>query len=80
MKKRILIVLCGLYVISTNLTACSKKTMPSPPVVVVADTGLVNTAHLDKLYIPVTFPGNVKAAGVFIYSQYPDYHPVDAGR
>jgi hypothetical protein len=79
MKKRILIVLCGLYVISLNLVACSKKTMASPPpVVVVADTGLVNTAHLDKLYIPVLFPGNVNAAGVFIYSQYPDYHPVDA--
>jgi hypothetical protein len=38
----------------------------------------VNTAHLDKLYIPVLFPGNVNAAGVYIYSQYPDYHPVDA--
>ena len=80
MKKKILFVLCGLYVMSTNLTACSKKTMASPPpVVVIVDTGLVNTAHLDKLYIPVTFPGNVNAAGVFIYSQYPDYHPVDAG-
>ncbi len=79
MKKRILIVLCGLYVISLNLVACSKKTMASPPpVVVVVDTGLVNTAHLDKLYIPVLFPGNVNAAGIFIYSQYPDYHPVDA--
>jgi hypothetical protein len=78
MKKRILIVLCGLYVISMNLVACSKKTMVSPPVVVFVDTGLVNTSHLDKLYIPVMFPGDVNAAGVFIYSQYPDYHPVDA--
>lgn len=79
MKKRILIILCGLYVMSMNLVACSKKTMASPPpVVVVVDTSLVNTAHLDKLYIPVVFPGNINAAGVFIYSQYPDYHPVDA--
>lgn len=76
--KRIFVVLCGLYVISSNITACSKKTMVSPPVVVVKDSSLVNTAHLDKLYIPVVFPGNVNAAGVFIYSQYPDYHPVDA--
>ena len=52
--------------------------MASPPVPVVKDSSLVNTAHLDKLYIPVVFSGNVNAAGVFIYSQYPDYHPVDA--
>ena len=49
--------------------------MPPPPVV---DTGLVNTGHLDKLYTPVTFPDNVKAAGVYIYSEYPDYHLVEA--
>jgi len=49
-----------------------------PPVIVVKDTSLANTAHLDNLYVPVLFLGNVNAAGVFIYSQYPDYHPVDA--
>jgi len=79
MKKRILIILCALYVISMHLVACSKKTMASPPpVIVVKDTSLANTAHLDNLYVPVLFSGNVNAAGVFIYSQYPDYHPVDA--
>lgn len=78
MKKRMIIVLCSLYIITSNLTACSKKTISSPPVVVPPDTGLVNTSHLDKLYTLVTFPDHLPAAGVFIYSQYPDYHPVDA--
>jgi hypothetical protein len=79
MKKRIFVIICCVYVICANLIACTKKTtgtQPPPPVVV--DTGLVNTAHLDKLYTPVTFPDNVKAAGVYIYSEYPDYHLVEA--
>ncbi len=42
------------------------------------DAGLVNTAHLDKLYTPVTFPDNINAAGVYVYSEYPDYHLVEA--
>jgi hypothetical protein len=78
MKKRMIIALCSLYIISSNLTACSKKTVSSPPVVVPPDSGLVNTSHLDKLYTLVTFPDHLPAAGVFIYSQYPDYHPVEA--
>src|SRR5580700_4364581 len=79
MRKRIIVIICCVYTICANLTACSKKTsvstVPPPPVV---DTGLVNTGHLDKLYTPVTFPDNVKAAGVYIYSEYPDYHLVEA--
>ncbi len=78
MKKRMVIIICSLYVLSTNLTACSKKTAAAPPVITPVDTGLVNTSHLDQLYIPVTFPDNLPSAGVFIYAQYPDYHPVDA--
>ena len=79
MKKRIIVIICCVYVICTNLIACTKKTTnPQTPPPVVADTGLVNTAHLDKLYTPVTFPDNVKAAGVYIYSEYPDYHLVEA--
>jgi len=79
MRKRIIVIICCVYTICANLTACTKKmtssVMPPPPVV---DTGLVNTGHLDKLYTPVTFPDNVKAAGVYIYSEYPDYHLVEA--
>jgi hypothetical protein len=79
MRKRIIVIICCVYTICANLTACTKKTMaptvPPPPVV---DTGLVNTGHLDKLYTPVTFPDNVKAAGIYIYSEYPDYHLVEA--
>jgi hypothetical protein len=79
MKKKIMAVICCVYAICASLIACSKKTTGSnltPPVVV--DTGLVNTSHLDKLYTPVTFQDNVQAAGVYIYSEYPDYHLVEA--
>jgi hypothetical protein len=57
--------------------ACSKSNGSStttPPV----DTALVNHQHLDQLYTPVVFSDGTHAAGVFIYSQYPDYHPVEA--
>jgi len=77
MKKRILIILCCLYATCTYLSACSKKTT-SPPVPIVKDTGLVNTAHLDHLFTDIIFSDNTHAAGVYIYSQYPDYHPVEA--
>lgn len=38
------------------------------------DSTLVNTSHLDYLTIPVTFPSGVKASGIYIYSEAPDYH------
>ena len=37
---------------------------------------LVNTSHLDYLYTPVIFSTGTKAAGVYIYSEAPDYHLV----
>jgi hypothetical protein len=60
--------------------ACSKETKnnnpPVPPPV--TDSSLVNEQHLDHLYTPVIFPDGEHAAGVYIYSQYPDYTLVDA--
>ena len=41
-----------------------------------ADSSLVNTKHLDNLYTPVIFEDSVRAAGIFIYSEAPDYHLV----
>jgi hypothetical protein len=80
MNKKIIIGACCtgcLYVLGMSLTACSKKTA-APTIPVVIDTGLVNTGHLDHLYTPVAFPDGIPAAGIFIYSQYPNYTPVDA--
>jgi hypothetical protein len=68
---------CCLYVLGMSLTACSKKTA-AQTLPVVVDTELVNTGHLDRLYTPVAFPDGIPAAGIFIYSQYPNYTPVDA--
>jgi hypothetical protein len=64
----------GLCTINFMLFACKKPATPP----VVKDTGLVNTSHLDYLYIPVTFSTGTKAAGVFIYADAPDYHLVEA--
>ena len=44
----------------------------------VTDSSLINFKHLDALYTPVTFANNVKAAGVYIYAEAPDYHLVGA--
>lgn len=41
-----------------------------------ADSSLLNTKHLDHLYTPITFADSVKAAGIYIYSEAPDYHLV----
>ena len=40
------------------------------------DSSLVNTTHLDHLYTPITFADGIKAAGIYIYSEAPDYHLV----
>lgn len=74
MKKSISILGC-LSIISLLVFAC-KKPATYPPVQPVADTSLANTSHLDYLYVPVTFSTGAAAAGIFIYSEAPDYHRV----
>src|SRR5688500_16086452 len=57
------------------LTSCAKKDHDSvdpPPVV----QSLVNYAHLDYLFTPVQFETGIQAAGVYIYSESPDYRLV----
>src|ERR1700683_5382929 len=79
MIKKIITAIFCFYVIGISLAACSKKSVSKPPVIPpVADTGLINTSHLDNLYTPVTFPDGTKAAGIYIYSNYPNYVNVDA--
>src|ERR1700730_7339611 len=77
MKKEVIIVILCLYAAGMFIIACTKKTN-SNPIPIPTDSGLVNTSHLDHLYTPVTFPDGTHAAGIYIYSQYPDYHPVEA--
>lgn len=70
-------ILC-LIALSCMALTCSKKqsgtVTPPPPA---GDSSLVNMAHLNYLYIPVNFSGT-DAAGVYIYAEAPDYHPVSA--
>ena len=76
MKKKIFGIFC-LYAISFTLLACTKSanSQPPPPS---QDTSLVNTSHLSYLYTPVTFSTGTQAAGIYIYSEAPDYHLVEA--
>ncbi len=55
---------------------CGKPGAQSPPAPI--SSSLVNTSHLDYLYTPVTFSSGISAAGVYIYSEAPDYHLVEA--
>ena len=59
---------------------CRKKSSPPPPASGgnTTDSSLVNLAHLNHLYVPVTFPDGTTAGGIYIYSNAPDYTLVDA--
>ncbi len=77
MNKKFIISVCFLYAAGLSLIACTKKTSstPVPPIV---DTSMVNTSHLDHLYTPVSFPDGTLGAGIYIYSNYPNYINVEA--
>src|SRR6185503_9320952 len=60
--------------ISCMAVTCKKQ--GSDTIVPPADTSLVNTNHLDYLYVPVTFTNGTNAAGVYIYAEAPNYNPV----
>jgi hypothetical protein len=66
-----------LYAAGLSLIACTKKAA-SIPVTTIVDTSMVNTSHLDHLYTPVSFPDGTQAAGIYIYSNYPNYINVEA--
>ena len=79
MKREIRFLLC-FFAISCMSVTCKKQTAPdsttTPPVtppVTQTDTSLVNTSHLDYLYVPVTFPDGNNAAGIYIYANAPNY-------
>ncbi len=45
----------------------------TPDIPPVSVAGILNTAHLEKLIVPVLFPNGAKALGVYIYSNAPNY-------
>lgn len=84
MRKEFLFLLL-LCAVSCMAVTCKKKssTDPVPPpedttVIIppVVDTSLVNLSHLNHLYTPLTFSTGTNAAGIYIYSEAPDYHLV----
>ena len=73
MKKEIIFIFC--VIIVSFLPACLNRNTESH-LMTTQDSSLVNTNHLDHLYTPITFADGVKAAGIYIYSEAPDYHLV----
>jgi len=71
MKKSIQFSFCFLAIVCMAVTC--KKQPSKPAVVVPVDTSLVNTAHLDYLYTPVSFPDGTNAAAIYIYADAPNY-------
>jgi len=71
MKNEIKLLLFFLGVSCMSVTC--KKQSSGNPVVPPKDTSLVNTAHLDYLYVPITFPDGTNSAGVWVYADAPDY-------
>jgi hypothetical protein len=77
MNKKIIFGICFFYAVGFPLLACTKKTANVHTSVSV-DSSMVNTAHLDHLYTGVSFPDGTQAAGIYVYSNYPDYTNVAA--
>ncbi len=74
MKKEIQFILC-LCAVSCMAVTCKKQSVSvNPPVQ--QDTSLVNLNHLNYLYTPLTYSNGSNAAGIYIYSEAPDYHLV----
>jgi hypothetical protein len=67
------------YFILIFPSACTKqnKKESSNPVIP-GDIELVNTAHLERLTVPVVFQNGAKADAVYIYSNAPVYNPAYA--
>lgn len=73
MKKIFQLLICSGAVICMSVT-CKKQGAANVVVTPPLDSSLVNLTHLNYLYVPVTFPDGVNAAGVYIYADAPDYH------
>ncbi len=78
MTNKMLYSFCWATILTTSLLSCSKKNASNHTTPPPADTSMVNLAHLDSLYTSVTFPDGTAAAGVWIYSNYPNYVNVEA--
>ncbi len=64
-----------LYAVCCMSVTCKKQSASQPTTPIVPkDTMLVNMNHVNALYTPFTFNTGAGAAGVYIYSEAPDYH------
>ncbi|HEV3324411.1 MAG TPA: hypothetical protein VG052_02355 [Puia sp.] len=78
MTKKMIHLFCWVTLLAVSLLSCSKKNAANKVVTPPPDTSMVNFAHLNHLYTPVSFPDGTTAAGVYIYSNYPGYVNTDA--
>jgi len=77
MKKQFKFLICIIALGCMALT-CKKQNSGNSTVVTPSGDSLVNLSHLNYLYTPVTFPDSTHAAGVYIYSDAPNYTLVEA--
>jgi hypothetical protein len=77
MKKELLFIL-SFCVLNCMAVTCNKNNAEAPIITEPKDSSLINLAHLNYLYTPVTFANGSNAAGIYIYAEAPDYHLVDA--
>jgi hypothetical protein len=75
MKKELHLLL-WLFMITCMAVTCKKQTSAKPAGN--TDSSLVNTRHLDYLYTNFIMPTGTNVAGIYIYSEAPDYHLVSA--
>lgn len=66
----------NLFIIFAIVFFCSCQTQNSYNHIAAANSSLFNTNHLDHLYTSLTFADSIKAAGIYIYAEAPDYHLV----
>ena len=64
--------LCAFSCMAVTCKKDAKGVTPAP----LKDSSLVNLSHLNYLYTPLSFSTGTKAAGVYIYSEAPDYRLV----
>ena len=63
--------ICSMSFVLSNCNKASNNNTVQPN-----EPAFVNTSHLDYLYTPVNFSTGTKAAGIYIYSEAPDYRLV----
>lgn len=73
---------CAIAILSIGCKKPAGTVGPSFPVVTqppATVSSILNTSHLERLAVNVTFPNGEKAEGIYVYADAPNYTPTPAG-